>query len=107
MYADILSSVLNDWVDELNGEALIDFAQVCRAQMLESARDSAAVALAAELSYDRALLKVCEAHGIATSTLPIHSAQGRTLAARTGADRHRHRSRVLTELLAGGLKLSL
>lgn len=68
MYADILSSVLNDWVDELNGEALIEFAQACRTQMLESARESAAVALAAELSYDHALLKVCEAHGIATST---------------------------------------
>jgi hypothetical protein len=67
MYADILSSVINDWVDELSGETLIDFAQVCRAQMLESARDTAIVALAAELSYDRALLKVCEAHGIGTS----------------------------------------
>jgi len=67
MYADILSSVLNDWVDELSGEALIDFAQVCRTQMIESARATAAVALAAELSYDRALLKVCEAHEIASS----------------------------------------
>ena len=39
MYADILSSVLNDWVDELSGPALIDFAQVCRVQMLESSGD--------------------------------------------------------------------
>ena len=54
MYADMLSSVLNDWVDELSGDALIHFAQVCRAQMLESARDTAVTALAAELSYDRA-----------------------------------------------------
>ena len=69
MYADILSSVLNDWVDELSGDALIDFAQVCRAQMLESARDTAVVALAAELSYDRALIKVCEAYGIDATTL--------------------------------------
>ena len=36
MYAGILSSVLNDWVDELSGEALIDFAQVCRVQMLDT-----------------------------------------------------------------------
>jgi hypothetical protein len=66
VYADILSSVLNDWVDELSGDALIDFAQVCRVQMLDSSpgRDSASTALAAELSYDRALIKVCEAHGI-------------------------------------------
>lgn len=67
MYADILSSVLNDWVDELSGAALIEFAQVCRAQMLDASpdRDSASTALAAELSYDRALIKVCQAHGIA------------------------------------------
>jgi hypothetical protein len=66
MYAGILSSVLNDWVDELSGEALIDFAQVCRVQMLDTSphRDGAAIALAAELSYDRALIKVCETHGI-------------------------------------------
>jgi hypothetical protein len=68
MYADILSSVLSDWVDELSGEALVEFARVCRMQMLESVRDVAAIALAAELSYDRALLKVCEAHGIGSST---------------------------------------
>ncbi len=68
MYADILSSVLNDWVDELSGDALIDFAQVCRAQMLESTRETAVIALAAELSYDRALIKVCEAYGIDVTT---------------------------------------
>ena len=68
MYADILSSVLNDWVDELSGPALIDFAQVCRVQMLESSGGTAVVALAAELSYDRALIKVCDAHAIDTTT---------------------------------------
>lgn len=67
MYAALLSSVLSDWVDELQGEALIDFAQVCRAQMLNSPGGTAVVALAAELSYDRALIKVCEAHGIYTT----------------------------------------
>ena len=67
MYADILSSVLNDWVDELSGDSLIEFAHMCRVQMLDSspARNSASAALAAELSYDRALIKVCQAHGIA------------------------------------------
>jgi hypothetical protein len=73
MYADILSSVLNDWVDELSGDALIDFAQVCRAQMLDSSpgRDTASTALAAELSYDRARIKVCEAHGIGVTPLRV------------------------------------
>ena len=92
MYADILSSVLNDWVDELSGHALIDFTQVCRAQMLESAGDTAAVALAAELSYDRALLKICEAHGIGTST-------GRFTRPRE------ERSRLEQELIAIGIDL--
>ena len=68
MYADILASVLNDWVDELSGPALIDFARVCRVQMLESSTGTAAVALAAELSYDRALIKVCEAQAIDTTS---------------------------------------
>ena len=82
MYVGILSSVLNDWVDELNGDALIDFAQVCRAQMLDTSpqRDSAATALAAELSYDRALIKVCEAHEYEAIVLgfsrPVRSGPG-------------------------------
>jgi len=79
MYADILSSVLNDWVDELSGDALIDFAQVCRAQLRISSRDTAILALAAELSYDRALIKVCQAHGIDVTTLRFsHPKQERT-----------------------------
>jgi hypothetical protein len=67
MYAAILSSVLDDWVDELSGDTLIEFARICRVQMLDASpnRDSASTALAAELSYDRALIKVCQAQGIA------------------------------------------
>ncbi len=68
MYVHILSSVLSDWVDELDGPPLIEFAQVCRAQMLESSRATGVVALAAEISYDRALIKVCEANGIEATT---------------------------------------
>jgi hypothetical protein len=66
MYADILSQALNDWVDDLSGDALIEFAHVCRAQMLDSSLPSntTSTALSAELSYDRALIKLCEAHGI-------------------------------------------
>jgi hypothetical protein len=67
MYYDILSSILSDWVDELDGDALIDFAQVCRIEMLQSNRGTAVIALAAELSYDRALIKLCEAHAIETT----------------------------------------
>lgn len=66
VYADLLSRVVGNWVDELSDEALINFARECRAQMLAPSRDPA-VALAAELWYDCALLKVCEAQGIGTS----------------------------------------
>jgi hypothetical protein len=94
MYADLLSSVLNDWVDELTGDALIDFAQVCRAQMLDSSpgRDSASTALAAELSYDRALIKVCEAHGIEVMPLLF-------------SHRSEERARLEGELVAIGIDL--
>ena len=34
MYVDILSSALDTWVDELTGTALVDYALVCRAEML-------------------------------------------------------------------------
>jgi len=92
MYADILSSVLNDWVDELSGPALIDFAQVCRVQMLESSGGAAVVALAAELSYDRALIKVCEAHSVDTTTRRFSHAK-------------EERARLEGELMAIGIDL--
>jgi hypothetical protein len=59
-------SVFDDWVEELSGSALIDYAVVCRAEMLECPRAgaSATLALAAEVSYDRALIKLCIANGI-------------------------------------------
>lgn len=71
MYVDILSSSLNDWVEELSGDALIDFTLVCRAQMLGSIppRSTATTVLSAELSYDCALIKLCEANGIDVTTL--------------------------------------
>ncbi len=94
MYAHILSSVLNDWVDELGGDALVEFAQVCRAQMLDSSpdRDGASTALAAELSYDRALIKVCQAHGIEVMPLSF---------SRPGEER----ARLEGELVAIGIDL--
>ena len=93
MYADILSSVLNDWVDELSGPALIDFAQVCRVQMITSSTGTAVVSLAAELSYDRALIKVCEAHSIDTTT-------------RRFSHPKEERARLERELMAIGIDLA-
>jgi hypothetical protein len=67
MYDDILSSAIDVWVEELTGDALIDYALACRAQMQASGsrRGSTAMrALAAEIAYDRALIRLCETLGI-------------------------------------------
>jgi hypothetical protein len=60
MYTELLSSVFEDWVDELSGSALVDYALICRAEMLAPrAAGTACAALAAEITYDRALIKLC------------------------------------------------
>jgi hypothetical protein len=68
MYVDILSSALDTWVDGLTGPALIDYALVCRAEMLAAGPhhgDTAYSTLSAEIAYDRALIKLCESNGVA------------------------------------------
>ena len=75
MYAHLLSSVLDDWVDELAGDALVDYALACRAATLVSRPrcsgsrmdESACIALSAEIAYDRALIKLCAANDIEVS----------------------------------------
>jgi len=72
MYTHLLLSVFDDWVDELTGSALVDYAVVCRAEMLASVPyrgESTSLALAAEVSYDRALIKLCLANGIEADSL--------------------------------------
>jgi hypothetical protein len=67
MYMDILSSALDGWDDELNGSALIDYAVACRTEMVGQGShrgDAASAVLAAEVSYDRALIRLCTEHGI-------------------------------------------
>jgi hypothetical protein len=67
MYVDILSSALDGWDSELNGSALIDYAVACRAEMVTFGfpRDGSAYAvLATEVTYDRALIRLCTDHGI-------------------------------------------
>lgn len=67
MYVDLLASALDEWEDDLTGEALVDYVLTCRNEMLTTVPrrgKSAYVALAAEIAYDRALIKLCSAHGI-------------------------------------------
>jgi hypothetical protein len=67
MYVDILSSALDGWIDGLAGGELIDYALVCRAEMLSSGPhhgDSAYAVLSAEIAYDRALICLCTERAI-------------------------------------------
>ena len=68
MYAHILSSALNDWVDEAHA-ATPSSSNRARVPERDATApryhgETALVALAAEVAYDRALIKLCEAHGI-------------------------------------------
>jgi hypothetical protein len=70
MYVDILSSALDDWVDELTGTALVEYALCCRTELFEAGThhgDAAYALLAVEISYDRALIKLCDANDIAVT----------------------------------------
>jgi hypothetical protein len=70
MYVDILSSALDTWVDELTGAALVGYALCCRAEMLDARPHLGATAyssLAAEIAYDRALIKLCESNDVAVT----------------------------------------
>jgi hypothetical protein len=72
MYSHILASSLDDWVEELSGDALIEYALVCRTEMLRASSQRGypiSTVLAAEVAYDRSLLKLCEAGRIAGSAL--------------------------------------
>jgi hypothetical protein len=67
MYVEILTSVLGNMADELSGDALLGYALVCRAQMRptsEAVGGSSLSALIIEVAYDRALVRLSEAHGI-------------------------------------------
>jgi hypothetical protein len=81
MYLHLLRSVLDDWVDEFDGPALVDYAVTCRKVMLSPAPpsgDAAHVALAAEIAYDRALVKLCTTRGVAVDVMAFsHPAQAR------------------------------
>jgi hypothetical protein len=67
MYVDVLSSALDGWADEPSGSALVDYALTRRAEMAAHGRHSehsAYAVLAAEVSYDRALVSLCTGRGI-------------------------------------------
>src|ERR1700678_3677369 len=72
MCAHLLLCAFDDWVDQLTGNALVEYAVICRLEMLASAPHSGApgsLALAAEISYDRALITLCTDNGIVADAL--------------------------------------
>ena len=79
MYAHILSSAFDDWVEQLAGDALVEYALVCRTEMLECRNSNVAItALSAQISYDRALLKLSEAYGVNARALTfLHPGEDR------------------------------
>lgn len=71
MYVELLSKAPEGRLEELSGDALVGYALICRAEMLEAAPHkgySILSALATEVTYDRALLKLCAANGIEVAT---------------------------------------
>jgi hypothetical protein len=67
MYVEILSSALDQWVTELTGPDLIEYALICREELRAVTPPnggSAYTALAAEIAYDRALIALCTERGI-------------------------------------------
>ena len=93
MYTHLLSSVFEDWVDELSGAALIDYALICRAEMLAPrAAGCGCDALAAEITYDRALIKLCASQRIEVDVAGF-------------SDPRRERERLERKLAAVGIDL--
>jgi hypothetical protein len=67
MYVELLSNAPEGRLEELSGDALIGYTLICRAEMLEAAPHkghSILSALATEVTYDRALIKLCADNGI-------------------------------------------
>ncbi len=96
MYVDILSSAVDGWAYELSGSSLIDYALARRAEMIAHGPhcdDSTYAVLAAEVSYDRALISLCAEHGIDV--------------VRSGfAHRQQERGRLEDELARSGVDLA-
>jgi len=81
MYTQLLTSAQRGPLENLEGDALICYTLDCRSEMLESepiTRATAMSALAMEVAYDSALLKLCAANGIDTVATDFsHPAQDR------------------------------
>jgi hypothetical protein len=67
MYVDLLSNALDDWAGELTGPPLVRYVRVCRDALFHPGAYGMlrnADLLAAEITYDRALVQLCSQHAI-------------------------------------------
>jgi hypothetical protein len=70
MYVQLLTDALDGWVLASDRHDVVAHAVACRTQMLLATPrkgEPAFRALAAQVSYDRSLIKLCDLFGIATS----------------------------------------
>ncbi len=71
MYVDVLSGALETWTGEQSGNALVDHVVACRVHLLLTTRTSQGRStydfLAAEVAYDRGLIRLCQDVGVMTS----------------------------------------
>jgi hypothetical protein len=95
MYVELLSTVLDAESGETADERFLPAALDCRARMLDVAPRGASTAhhaLANEISYDRALIKLCRAKGV--DAVPARFAHPRA-----------ERARLERKLAAAGIDL--
>jgi hypothetical protein len=90
MYAELLSHAMERWEGELSEQALFNYARACRLEMLSFTPASGSdtyLTLAKEIAYDRALMKLCAAHGIEANASDFsHPSDERTRLERSLAD---------------------
>jgi hypothetical protein len=90
IYADLLTSALASWQGEFSGGVLFDHVIACRIEMLNSAPtpgENAYLTLARDISYDRALIKLCVKNGIDARAVDFaHPSEERSRLERALAD---------------------
>ena len=67
MYVELLTRALAEWPSEIRDDTLVEYARNCRREMVRTSsrrQKGAYAALAAEIAYDRALVKLCLANDV-------------------------------------------
>ena len=90
MYVTLLSGALDLWDVDLDDDALLDHVRHCRAALPDQDLGAGVMserALAAEISYDRALVCLAAQWGIDVTPTNLHAPENRAGAPRVRAGR--------------------